>query len=82
MLTMAVQLNTNSNIIAANAITDKLNEVTKVAESLDALLRATRTFFELNNNGRDILDHKNDGNTSMDESRGSIDVCFCSTMKE
>lgn len=65
--------NIESNLIAANAITGKLNEVSKIAESLDVALRETQTILELDITRRDSLDRKMDGNTSID-SRGSIDV--------
>lgn len=67
--------NFESNIIAANAITGKLNEVSKIAESLEVVLRETHTILELDSTRRDSLDRKMDGNTSID-SRGSIDVSF------
>lgn len=56
--------------IAANAITGKLNEVSKIAESVDVALRETQTYLHTQTNS---LDRKTDGNTSID-SRGSIDV--------
>lgn len=65
--------NIESNIIAANAITGKLNEVSKIAESLDVALRETHTILELDNVQSNSIDRKLDGNTSID-SRGSIDV--------
>lgn len=71
-LPMATQ-NIESNIIAANAITGKLNEVSKIAESLDVALRETQTILELDSARMSSLERKNDGNTSID-SRGSIDV--------
>lgn len=68
-------LNIESNNLAANAITGKLNEVSKIAESLDVALRETQTILELDNAQINSLDRKTDGNTSID-SRGSIDVRF------
>lgn len=65
--------NVESNIIAANAITGKLNEVSKIAESLDVVLRETQTILELDNAQSISLERKTDGNTSID-SRGSTDV--------
>lgn len=65
--------NVESNIIAANAITGKLNEVSKIAESLDMALRGTQTILELDSARTNSLERKTDGNTSID-SRGSIDV--------
>lgn len=65
--------NVESNIIAANAITGKLNEVSKIAESLDIALRGTQTILELDSARTNSLERKTDGNTSID-SRGSIDV--------
>lgn len=63
-------------MIAANAITGKLNEVSKIAESLDVALRETQTILELDSVRINSLERKTDGNTSID-SRGSIDVsCF------
>ncbi|XP_031619562.1 SEC14 domain and spectrin repeat-containing protein 1-B [Contarinia nasturtii] len=61
-----------SNMIAANAITGKLNEVSKIAESLDVALRETQTILELDIGQTNSLERKIDGNTSID-SRGSID---------
>lgn len=63
--------NVESNMIAANAITGKLNEVTKIAESLDIALRETQTILELDIAQTNSLERN--GNTSID-SRGSIDV--------
>lgn len=71
--TLPITQNIESNIIAANAITGKLNEVSKIAESLDVALRETQTILELDNAEIESLERKNDGNTSTD-SRGSIDV--------
>lgn len=65
--------NIESNNLAAIAITGKLNEVSKIAESLDVALRETQTILELDNAQTNSLDRKTDGNTSID-SRGSIDV--------
>lgn len=70
---LPITQNIESNIIAANAITGKLNEVSKIAESLDVALRETQTILELDNAEMESLERKNDGNTSID-SRGSIDV--------
>lgn len=63
----------NSNSIAANAINDKLCEVSKIAESLDNLLRETQAFLKMNNKDEENADRKNDGEASMD-SQGSIEV--------
>lgn len=71
--TFTAQPNAETNIIAANAITGKLNEVSKIAESLDVALRETQTYLEMTNNRTNSLDRKTDGNASID-SRGSIDV--------
>lgn len=71
--TPAVQTITNSNAIAANAINDKLSEVSKIAESLDNLLRDTQAFLKMNNKDDENAERKNDGDASMD-SRGSIEV--------
>lgn len=65
-----------SNLIAANAITGKLNEVSKIAESLDVALRETQTILELDTTRRDSLDRKLDGTNTSIDSRGSIDVSF------
>lgn len=67
--------NSENNIIATNAITGKLNEVSKIAESLDVALRETQTILELESSNTNSLDRKTDGNTSID-SRGSIDVSY------
>lgn len=68
------QQNLESNLIAANAITGKLNEVSKIAESLDVALRETQTILELDSTRRDSLDRKMDGTNTSIDSRGSIDV--------
>lgn len=61
-------------MIASNAITNKLNEVSKIAESLDTALRETQTYLEMDSARTNSLDRKMaDGNASVD-SRGSIDV--------
>lgn len=66
--------NIESNLIAANAISLKLTEVSKIAESLDVALRETQTILELDGARTNSLERKTtDGNTSID-SRGSIDV--------
>lgn len=70
----AIPPNIESNIIAANAITGKLNEVSKIAESLDDALRETQTILELDNARTDSLERKTDGNSI--DSRGSIDVSY------
>lgn len=62
-----------SNTIATNAITGKLNEVSKIAEALDIALRDTQNCLEMDECGRSLLDRKAEGNTSID-SRGSLDV--------
>lgn len=69
-----IQQNLESNLIAANAITGKLNEVSKIAESLDVALRETQTILELDSTRRDSLDRKMDGTNISIDSRGSIDV--------
>lgn len=71
-----IQQNLESNLIAANAITGKLNEVSKIAESLDVALRETQTILELDSTRRDSLDRKMDGTNTSIDSRGSIDVSF------
>lgn len=65
----------DSNTIATNAITGKLNEVSKVAEALDIALRGTQSCFDMDRcrSDSDSLDRKTEGNTSID-SRDSIDV--------
>lgn len=63
----------DSNVIATNAITGKLNEVSKIAEALDIALRGTQSCFDMDRCRSDSLDRKTEGNTSID-SRGSIDV--------
>lgn len=63
----------DSNVIATNAITGKLNEVSKVAEALDIALRGTQCSFDMDRCRSDSLDRKTEGNTSID-SRDSIDV--------
>lgn len=60
----------SAQTISANAITGKLNEVSKIAESVDEALRETQTYLH---NQTNLLDRKIDGNTSID-SRGSTDV--------
>lgn len=60
-------------MIATNAITGKLNEVSKAAEALDIALRGTQNCFDMDRCRSDSLDRKTEGNTSID-SRGSIDV--------
>lgn len=69
-----IQQNLESNLIAANAITGKLNEVSKIAESLDVALRETQTILELDSTRRDSIDRKMDGTNTSIDSRGSIDV--------
>lgn len=67
-----------NNLMATNAITGKLNEVSKVAEALDIALRDTQHCLEMGGNcssNSNSLDRKTDGNVSID-SRGSIDVRF------
>lgn len=65
--------NIESNTIAASAITGKLNEISKIAESLDMALRESQTILELDNAQNSSIEGKTDGNISID-SRGSIDV--------
>lgn len=50
-----------------------MNEVSKIAESLDVALRETQTILELDSARTDSLERKIDGNSI--DSRGSIDVC-------
>lgn len=72
--TLPIQPSADTNVIAANAITGKLNEVSKIAESLDTALRETQNYLEMDAR-TNSLDRKNDGNASID-SRGSIDVIY------
>lgn len=60
----------SAQTIASNAITGKLNEVSKIAESVDDALRESQTYLH---NQTNSLERKTDGNTSID-SRGSTDV--------
>lgn len=49
--------------------------MSKIAESLDNLLRDTQAFLKMNNKDDESAERKNDGETSMD-SRGSIEVSW------
>lgn len=54
------------NQIASNAITARLNEVSKAAESLDISLREMQNCLEMNRCRSNSLDRKNaEGNTSI-----------------
>lgn len=63
----------DNNMIATNAITGKLNEVSKIAEALDIALRETQNCLEMDNCRAHSLERKTEGNTSID-SRESTDV--------
>lgn len=50
-------------------------EVSKIADSLDFALREAQLILEIDDEHTNSLEHKADGNTSID-SRGSIDVSW------
>lgn len=63
----------DGNLIASNAITARLNEVSKAAESLDISLREMQNCLEMNRCRSNSLDRKTaEGNTSI----SSTDVCI------
>lgn len=65
---------TDGNSIASNAITARLNEVSKIAEGLDIALREMQNCLEMNRCRSNSLDRKTaEGNTSI----SSTDVSLC-----
>lgn len=63
----------NGNLIASNAITARLNEVSKAAEGLDIALREMQNCLEMNRCRSNSLDRKTaEGNTSISSTDVSL----------
>lgn len=66
---------TSSNAIACDAITSKLTEVSKIAESLDCILKELQQCLDAEESSISSDGKKFERSTNANDSRSSADVC-------